>query len=289
MKNPDLDYFFTPAYSLIQPKISPQAVIFDIPRSGREYPSDFQVQASFMDLHSSVSRHLETLYENVVDHGASWLYARFPNLYIDANRHEKDIDPDTIDGVWPEELLPSAKTKAGIGLIPQVVRANVPIYTGKLQPQDIAHRLTNFYWAYHHQLAELLAQMRKQSEQVFHLSCHSMGSLDPSARCEPQLRSEFDLGDRDGTTASVEFVHFLRHTLEDMGYTVSINRHFKGAEAIRKHANPAQGIHSVQIEMRRNLYMNEKTGEQNADYGKTQANMTRLAQAIGEFSAAHKG
>ena len=264
-------------------------VVFDIPRSGREYPSDFRTSVSFDDLHSSVSKHLETLYGDVVEHGATWLYARFPNAYIDANRNELDIDPDTLDGAWPGELAPTDKSRAGIGLIPQVVRGKLPLYAGKLSVADVQARLQHYYWPYHHALADLLKGLRDEYGVAYHLSCHSMGSIIPAGgKGAGELRSEFDLGDRHGTTADPAFVDFLQRSLQDLGYQVTRNVHFAGAEAIRKHGRPDEGIHSVQIEMRRNLYMNEATGEAGANFDQVRRDMTALAAKVAEYAQARR-
>lgn len=266
-------------------------VIFDIPRSGREYPADFDAQAGFGDLHSSVSKHLETLYDGVSRHGATWLYARFPNAYIDANRHIRDIDPGMLDGEWPEPLEPSDKSKAGIGLIPLVVRGSKNIYTQpRLPVAEVRRRIDGFYRPYHAELARILRGFREQHGVAYHLSCHSMGSRIPApAERAGQLRSDFDLGDRRGTTADPAFTEFVRETLAGMGYEVTLNTYFIGAECVRQHGAPADGVHSLQIEMRRNLYMDEATGARNAGFAQVREHMTQLGAAVAQYARDRQG
>ncbi|CAB3883661.1 hypothetical protein LMG26846_03635 [Achromobacter insuavis] len=262
--------------------LSSAPVVFDIPRSGREYPADFDASASFSDLHSSVSRHLERLYDGAPEHGATWLYARFPNTYIDANRHERDIDPAMLDGEWPEPLEPSDKSRAGIGLIPMVVRGTRPLYAhGKLPTAQVRQRIDGYYRPYHDELKRILQGLRQQHGVAYHLSCHSMGSRIPAPAPDAgQLRSDFDLGDRRGATADPAFTEFVRKTLAGMGYTVTLNAHFIGAECVRRHGAPAQGVHSLQIEMRRDLYMDEANGAANAGFERVRAHMNELAAAV---------
>jgi N-formylglutamate deformylase len=265
-------------------------IVFDIPRSGREYPSDFNASASFADLHHSVSKHVEALYDGVTAHGATWLYARFPNAYIDANRAETDIDPETLDGPWlGAPLAPSDKSRAGIGLIPQVLRGKRPVYaTPRLASADVLRRIDQYYRPYHDTLAQLLAEGAAQHGAAYHLSCHSMGSTAPAGTANAgQPRSAFDLGDRRGETADPAFVDFLQTTLQGFGYEVTRNAHFIGAECVRRHGQPARGIHSVQIEMRRNLFMDEATGERHAGFAQVQAHMTALAEAVARYAQAH--
>lgn len=131
-------------------------VVFDIPRSGAEFPRSFRSTASLADVQRSCSSYVEEVYAEVSDAGATWLYASFPNLFIDANRHELDIDPSTLDGAWPEPLKPSEKSKAGIGLIPTVCAGSVPLYAGPLSMEDVRARLDGYYWPYHHELGRVL-------------------------------------------------------------------------------------------------------------------------------------
>ncbi len=275
-------------FSRRDPDTGRAPVVFDIPRSGREYPADFQADAGFSDLHSSVSKHLEALYGDAPEHGATWLYARFPNAYIDANRNERDIDPARLDGAWPGALEPSDKSRAGIGLIPTVVRGSKPLYAAAtLAVEEVRRRIDGYYLPYHAELARVLQALRAEFGVAYHLSCHSMGSRIPApSERAGELRSDFDLGDRRGTTADPSFTAFVQQTLQGYGYDVTLNAHFIGAECVRRHGAPQAGIHSLQIEMRRNLYMDEATGAPNAGYAEVRRDMARLAAAVVEYARA---
>jgi N-formylglutamate amidohydrolase len=73
-------------------------------------------------------------------------------------------------------------------------------------------------------------------------------------------RADFVLGDRDGTTCSAEVTQFVRHQLAAHGYSVKINDPFKGVELVRAYSNPAAGRHSLQLEINKRIYMDQKTG-----------------------------
>ena len=76
------------------------------------------------------------------------------------------------------------------------------------------------------------------------------------------------LGDRDGTTCEGDLVRHVRDTLRELGYQVAINDPYKGAELLRRYGRPADGRHSLQIEINRRLYMDEQTRARNGFYGK---------------------
>ena len=79
-------------------------------------------------------------------------------------------------------------------------------------------------------------------------------------------RADFVLGDRDGTTCEPAFTQLVARTVRDAGYSVAINDPYKGVELVRKHGRPAEQRHSLQIEIKRTLYMDEQTLQPNAGY-----------------------
>lgn len=269
---------------------APAPVVFDIPRSGAEFPRNFRTAASLADLQRSCSSYVEELYADVPDAGATWLYACFPNVFIDANRHELDIDPEALDGPWPEPLRPSDKTKAGIGLIPMVCAGTVRLYPDRLPVAEVQSRLDDYYWPYHNELGRLLRSFRAAHGLALHMSCHSMpaypaaGGPDAGTR-----RSDFDLGDRHGTTCGPEVIELVESVLRGFGYQVTRNRHFIGAEAVRKHGDPANGIHSLQIEMNRSLYMDEAARTRAPGLGQVRAHLTELARRLADYAATAQG
>jgi len=262
------------------------AVLFEIPRSGAEYPRAFCSIASLKDLQRSISMYVEECYAGVVEAGATWLYAHCPNAYIDLNRHELDIDPGQIEGEWPVPLQPSPKTKNGIGLIPTVCAGNKPIYDTKLPVAEVQHRLDRYYWPYHQEVSRLLKEFRAQHGVAYHLSCHSMPAVatghGPDAG---ERRSDFDLGDRNGTTCGPELVNAVASVLKGFGYKVTTNAHFIGAESVRKHAAPADGIHSLQIEMNRSLYMDEHARSRRPELARVRDHLAAVAARVVQLAA----
>jgi N-formylglutamate amidohydrolase len=95
-------------------------------------------------------------------------------------------------------------------------------------------------------------------------------------------RADIVLGDRDGTTCAPEFTAFVREVLAGQGYEVAVNDPFKGVELVRAHSDPAAGRHSLQLEVNKRLYMTEATRERHAGYGRLQADLMALLDAIGE-------
>lgn len=270
----------------ISPAEDGAPLIFDIPRSGHDYPNDFRSPAGFDEVKSSISMYLEELFNQVPEHGATWLYACFPNAYIDANRHENDIDPALIEGSLETPFAPTEKSEFGVGLIHRVCDGTgAPLQRLPISTEDLRRRLDGFYRPYHGELAETLREMRERSGTAFHVSCHSMASIARSVSKDAGApRSDFDIGDRGGTTCDPGFVEAVQTFLSGLGYNVTVNKHFAGAECIRKHGDPENGIHSLQIETKRGLYMDEDTYEKRPEFETVRGHLCELAAHLSAYA-----
>ena len=81
----------------------------------------------------------------------------------------------------------------------------------------------------------------------------------------------------------------IPHYLRDMGYEVKINEPYKGVELVRRYSDPAKGRHSLQLEINRKLYMDERRIEKSAGFAELQANLDRLSAAICGYAREHSG
>src|SRR4030095_13470418 len=112
---------------------------------------------------------------------------------------------------------------------------------------------------------------------------------DANADDPGRARADFVLGDRDGTTCAAEFTAFVADTLRGIGYSVAINDPYKGVEIVRRHGRPAEGRHSLQIELNRRLYMDEESLEPNAGYPTLEADLRRLVEALAGYVRVRTG
>lgn len=279
-----------PVFSLLKPR-HPLPVIFDSPHSGRDYPADFGHACDFDTLRTAEDHYVDELLKDAPAQGITVLAALFPRSYIDVNRREDDIDPLLLDAPWPHGAVnPSSRSDAGIGLIRRLIKPGMAIYAQCLNPTDITHRIENYYRPYHTALAELSARLHDDFGQVWHVNCHAM----PAATAYPKRAlsiaglnphmADIVLGDRDGTTCAPDFTHFVRDFFTARGYHVTLNDPFRGVEILRRYGNPARGMHSLQIEINKALYMDEKTQEKTADYALLKADLDAFAAACADYA-----
>lgn len=253
-------------------------LVIDVSRSGRLYPPEFLLPASFQSLHTKISPYVERIALPAVDEGATVLMAQFPPTFVDPNRPIDDIDPEVLDGEWPLPLNPlKASVQSGTGLIHTQGSNYVPLYESKLPVRDVQRRISNYYTPYHAALSGLLADRHRKFGSAFQLSCHSMSSIGPK---DGVKRPDICLGDLDGATASSAYREAVTLIFRDQGFEVALNKPFRGNELLRRHASPGTGIYSLQIEIRRDLYIDEKTRELNEGLAVLQQCFVRIAACI---------
>jgi N-formylglutamate amidohydrolase len=263
------------------PQTGELPLAFDSPHSGSEYPADFGFACDFSVLRSAEDAYVDELYRAAPAEGATLIAAAFPRSYLDPNRATDDLDAALIDGAWPYPLKPSHKTRAGLGVVRRVARPGIPIYDRKLAVAEVSARLERCHLPYHRALDEACDRLHRKFGAVWHVNCHSMPS--PADRLR---QADFILGDRDGTTCAPEFTRFAAEFLRSRGYRVFVNEIYKGVEIVRRQGRPRENRHSLQIEVDRALYMDQKTQQRHDGFARLSDDIGRLVAALADFVAA---
>lgn len=270
-----------PAFARHEPRTTPIPLVLDSPHSGERYPADFDHAPPRALVRQAEDTHVARLWAGACDRGATLIEALFPRAYIDANRSLADIDPELLADAWPEPIATTRKTAQGIGLVWRLGRGGVPMYARKLSAREVQRRIDACWRPYHEAVQQALDERHRTFGGVWHINCHSMPAVGDALSDDPgRERADFVLGDRDGTTCAPEFTRIVAATLRGYGYEVAINDPYKGVELVRKHGRPRESRHSLQIEIKRTLYMDERTLETNAGYARLQRDLARLVDAM---------
>ena len=69
-------------------------------------------------------------------------------------------------------------------------------------------------------------------------------------------------------------------TLRGRGYAVSRNKPYAGGFITEHYGNPAAGLHAIQIEVNRALYMDERRFELSSDFTQLSQDLVSLADKL---------
>jgi N-formylglutamate amidohydrolase len=278
------------SFRLLAPAGYPQsaasvALVLDSPHSGSSYPPDFAPAIDIGVLRTAEDTWVDDLWSGALALGVPLIGASFPRSYIDPNRAADEIDALLIDGSWDGPINASGKVKLGKGLIWRMLDDGTPLYARKLSVAEVRHRIEACWKPYHQAVGEVLDAAYARFGKVWHINCHSMPSVAGLyATDKPGLiHPDFVLGDRDGTTSAPEFREFVAAYLRQRGYGVAINDPYKGVELVRAFGDPAQGRHSLQIEVNRKLYMDETTLRPSSGYARLQSDLTGLVAELASW------
>ncbi|HEX2830842.1 MAG TPA: N-formylglutamate amidohydrolase [Burkholderiales bacterium] len=264
-----------------EPLATAVPLLVDVSRSGREYPKEYRSPLPFTTVHDNVSMYVEDLWAGAPQVGATLLYCAFPNTWVDVNRNELDMDPAVVDGEWPVELKPTARTLEGLGLIKTKARYGEPFQERKLTVAEIEERLNQYYRPYHAELKRIADDLYAKFGKLTQISCHCMSAVGaPTHPDAGQPRADFCVSDIKGLTASKPALELVVDTLKSYGYSVSVNTPYIGNELIRRIADPASGRNSIQVEINKKLFMDTKTFRATEGLAKVKADLDRLLQVL---------
>ena len=269
-----------------QPQTLPLVLAF--PHSGDVYPPHFGFRGdlSFAEIDFPADRYVDELFGTAARAlGISTLRANFPRAYVDVNRHQHDIDPDMLadpDG-WYGRLQPTARID-GSTLFWSRAKGK-PIYDRKLDLSEAKGRLATCFIPYHQALTRLVDETRRRFGTVCLLDCHSMTKFD-SARRGGRVRPQIDIGTRHGECCDLAIATRLATSFERLGYEVGMNKRFSGGEVTLRYGWPEIDQHALQVELRRDLYMDEETRDRSGRFARMQADcgeaLTDLARFLGQ-------
>ena len=270
-----------PVYALRMPARRRSPAVFSSPHSGADYPPAF-LEASLLDplqLRSSEDAFVQELFAAAPSAGAPLLAARVPRACIDLNRDPDDLDPALIAGATRRYV--NARIAAGLGVIPRVVAEGRPIMAGKLTLAEAQRRIAEAWHPYHDRLRALLAEARAQFGLAMLFDCHSMPH--DALNAAPPVwgrRPNVILGDRFGAACDRWLIDGAADLLAEAGFTVARNAPFAGGYITQTYGQPRRGVHALQIEIDRSLYMDEAKVVRRAEFGEIAARIGRVVAGL---------
>jgi len=271
----------SPPFEIVEPAAWRAPIIFNSPHSGSAYPDAF-LSASRIDLPTlrrSEDSFMDELIGGLSGRGFAVVRVHFPRSYVDVNREPYELDPRMFAGRLPSFAnTRSMRVAGGLGTIPRVVGDGQEIYRERLAVDDALARIETLYKPYHRALRRLINRVHQTFGTVVVVDCHSMPSIGVS-RDEPR-RPDVVIGDRYGTSCASLLPDTVEDIMSRLGYSVGRNKPYAGGFITEHYGNPASGLHVVQLELNRAVYMDERRREKGARFAQVAADFATLADVL---------
>src|SRR5256885_1627056 len=241
----------SPPFEIVEPATWRAPIIFNSPHSGSVYPGEF-LNASRIDLTSlrrSEDSFMDELIAGLSDRGFPTVRVNFPRSYVDVNREPYELDPRMFTGRLPSFAnTRSMRVAGGLGTIPRVVGDGQEIYRERLSVDDALGRIEALYKPYH----------------------------------RAPRRPDIVIGDRYGTSCASLLPDVVEEIMSGLGYSIGRNKPYAGGFITEHYGNPASGLHTVQLELNRAIYMDERRRERSPRFAQVVADFAKLADALAE-------
>jgi N-formylglutamate amidohydrolase len=243
-----------PSFERYGPDVPLSPVVLSVPHAGRDYPLPLRaalrvplaallpLEYRHADALALAARQSETLF--VAGRARAW---------IDLNRSEHERDPKLDDGAMQGGQPLSAKLRSGLGLVPRRVASSGDIWRHRLSSDEVAARIRADHRPYHQALGDALAAARARFGMAVLLDVHSMPALGA-----PGVAPRIVLGDRFGRSAGSRLIARLEGVARAHGLLSAVNAPYSGGHILERHGDPQNGVHAIQVEFDRTLYLDAK-------------------------------
>ena len=273
-----------PAFTVRLPEAETEALVFASPHSGRDYPAELMA-AAVLDA-AAIRRSEDAFVDELIASGpacgAAVIAANFARAFIDVNREPYELDPAMFEDELPAfARARTARVAAGLGSIARVVGEGQEIYRRKLTFAEARRRIEGAHRPYHQALAGLIEATRARHGRAVLIDWHSMPSAASGGPAERSRRGcDIVLGDRFGSACAPALTRVVERQLEAMGYRVARNAPYAGGYTTEFYGRPGEGVHALQIEINRAVYLDESTLTPTDGFARLKHDIERLGRTL---------
>jgi N-formylglutamate amidohydrolase len=253
-------------------------LLLSSPHSGRWLGPGFRSAVPLAELRGLEDAHVGRLVAPAARAShAPLVEATHARALIDLNRSEDEYDPAMLLGQLGVAPRATHRVRAGFGLVPRLAPSGQPIHSDRLPAGLVMERIVRLHRPFHAALADGLAAARARHGVAVLLDCHSMPAL-------PRAGADVVLGDCNGTAAAAWLTACVRASLEAEGLKVALNQPYAGGHIVARHGRPDTGVHALQIEFDRALYM-DATLVPHGGFARLAAMFIRVVAAVLDLPA----
>ncbi len=279
-----------PPVEIMRPLAQTLPVVLASPHSGATYGADF-LGLTHLDiaiLRRSEDAFVDELFAAAARQGAPMVRALFPRSFVDVNREAYEVDTAMFEGPLPGYANSrSPRVAAGLGTVPRVAFDGQAIYRRRLPVSELERRIAWYYRPYHTALERLIAETRDRFGHCVLIDCHSMPSSSPGGVQPTSGRVDFVLGDNHGAACAPALTYLVERWLLHNGYRVVRNQPYAGGFTTQHYGAPTQGVHALQIEINRALYMDESSLQPHTGFAPLRQRLAELVEDVGRTTLGH--
>jgi N-formylglutamate amidohydrolase len=232
--------------------------LISIPHSGEKIPAEVTWLKDLPEeiVMCDVDRYVDRLYQPVIDAlKIDHVVAEWHRYVVDLNRLADDVDAESVDG---HKNPPGTFTT---GLLWVKTTTDVRLMKKPISGELHAKLVADYFMPFHEKIHAIYKKMRDAGiKETFHLDAHSMPSWGTKAHRDPgERRAEIVVSDFNGKSCRPEFKELVIAAYKEAGFQVSYNWPYIGGRLTQQYGKPEILQHAIQVELRRDLYMDEKT------------------------------
>jgi len=254
-------------------------LVMSSPHSGRAYEGELRQSTllSVSQLRRSEDAYVDQLIEGAHEKGITTVCALFPRVFVDVNRSPGELDPNMYSDRLPDTAdSGSRRTASGLGVIPRIAADGRPLYRRRFKVAEAEARLQRYYQPYHAAVQAQLEKVRDRFGQAFLVDVHSMP--DQSARGVDMV-----IGDRFGASCHPAFADLIERRLRAQGFVTVRNTPYAGGFTTEHYGRPETGVHAIQIEISRRLYLDEHRVALAENFASLKAEMDSFISYLSEY------
>ncbi len=248
------DYF-----RLILPETQTLPIVVDVPHAGEWIPDEVAEEMTVQNqvLKRDLDLYVDQIWQDAPSLGATLIASNVSRYVLDLNRADDDVSPKTVKGAKAIDKPGYYKDR---GVVWRTTTDGTPVMAQAMTPEAFARRIATFHTPYHTAIREACERVREQFGFCILVDGHSMPSRGRRGHTDPgSRRADIVPGDVDGTSCDRKISEALGTHYRAHGFSVKPNTPYKGGFITRHFGRPDAQIHAIQIEINRELYMNEKT------------------------------
>ena len=267
------------AFQQLGDDVPASPVVISVPHAGRIYPP--ALRTALRQPPAALTA-LEDRHVDAVAHGArtgeTMFVQQLGRAWIDLNRSEDERDPRIDEGAPRTGATASAKLRSGLGLVPRRSGSG-DLWRRRFTDAEMMARIEDDYRPYHLAIDAALAAAHATFGVAVLLDLHSMPPLGRGG-------ASVVIGDRFGRAAAPRFVARAEAVTAAWTHRTALNTPYAGSHILDRHARPLAGIHALQVELDRTLYLDGRLDLPGAGLASTAAMVRQMLAALADEALA---